>query len=160
MDLPSAPRDFTLTLQGNNEFALDWEIPADTGVGDQSRPITKYLVFLAASESRTALTFFESNLVLELTETETVLVDGVSPPSVVINLGTRYWCRAVAVNDAGRGAPSNVETNGPTFEALIPGSAPARGGIMLEFDHSFSCQKYSLFPLCKSCVSQTMQSRA
>lgn len=79
--LPTAPLNLALSIVGEGSFRIVWDIPVDTGIGDQTRPILSYAVLLRVSESESVI-FLSSDKVAEVAVTEAILQTGVNGVSI------------------------------------------------------------------------------
>ena len=51
VDVPTKPTDLTAKVVGEKQIKLEWVAPTDTGVGDSSRPLVKFVLQVSTSSS-------------------------------------------------------------------------------------------------------------
>jgi hypothetical protein len=97
VDVPLRPTDLSAHVVGVRLIRLYWKRPADTGVGDDSRPLVKFV--LQQSTSATFATIQTTYEPASLVETITVEVPTSGP--------TPFYFRISAVNEVGQSSPSD-----------------------------------------------------
>ena len=97
VDVPLRPTDLSAHVVGVRLIRLYWKRPTDTGVGDDSRPLVKFV--LQQSTSATFETIQTTYEPASLVETITVEVPTSGP--------TPFYFRISAVNEVGQSPPSD-----------------------------------------------------
>lgn len=126
VDLPGIPLNLTAAVSAANEITLTWDLPPDTGVGDQSRPLNSVFVERAyGSPDLTCTTTCAScsgacitsqigaccSVTLAAASTTVTITD-------VPAAETRYYFRVKGGNDVGLGGYSNIASEQVSFPFL------------------------------------------
>ena len=113
---PSPPLNVTARVNSPLTIVIQWNAPADTGVGDASRPLLSFMVQrcfgLADSSCSTPCSCTQALYSCSEVVGETCSHTGISPTTFTDSFHalaagpTRYYFRVSAQNDAGFGLPS------------------------------------------------------
>jgi len=130
VDLPNAATALSASVSAPNEIALSWTLPSDTGVGDQTRPLTSVQVdrtfgFENMSCTTNCASCTDSCITSQLGAccTESLAASSTSVTVTGVPASeTRYYFRVRTGNDVGFGEASNTTNEQGVSLPSIPTS--------------------------------------